>query len=249
MESLLKFPDIDYDFWAAHWTDSIGQLPVYRNKNISQFIDFKGNINDCLRDIRKIVLSEKFEKSEVLRVVDLIYSWGGKSGRMFYAETKGNRSPRKRLEESAVFSDYMDGVKLAQKGNANSIEVFKGIDGIGSSYASKHAHFWSLINKKPLVIIDSKIAGSLGYKTISDLETVIKYDQVIELFSNKAEQEFDDRDPTKIERALFAFHNHYFLNDNSGWKNRSEKKNFGEAQKLSEILFGQPRMTSKEIAE
>jgi hypothetical protein len=235
----MKFPDIDYQFWTSHWKDSIGQLAVYRNKNISQFIDFKGNINDCLGEIRKIVLFEKCEKAEVLRVVDLIYSWGGKSGRMFYAETKGKKSPRKKLEEDDVFSDYMHGVGLAKEGNTDSIEVFKCIDGIGSSYASKHAHFWSLTNKKNLLIIDSKIAGSLGYKTISDLESAIKYDQVIELFNTKAEQEFDDGDPIKIERALFSFHNHYFKNDNSGWKNRSENKNFDEAQKLSKILFGQ----------
>lgn len=234
----MKFPDIDYDYWSAHWTETIGQKAVYMNKNMRKFLDFEGSINECLEEIKKIIFAEKVEKTEVLRAVDLIYAWGGPSGRLFYAESISKSSPREKLAGETVFSDYMKGVSLAKKGNTKSIEAFKHIEGIGPSYGSKHAHFWSLKSKNPLIIIDSKIAGSLGYSALESLENSVNYEQIIRSFSIKSEQEFQDNDPVKIERALFSFHNHYFKNDNSGWKNRSEGKDFNEAQKIAEKLFG-----------
>ena len=56
-------------------------------------------------------------------------------------------------------------------------------------------------------------------------------------FKEKGFIEFNESNPSKIERALFAFHNFYFLNDNSNWKNRFEFADFNEAKKLAEKLF------------
>ena len=37
-------------------------------------------------------------------------------------------------------------------------------------------------------------------------------------------------------RALFSFHNFYFLNDNNGWKNKNKFKDFKEAERLANYL-------------
>ena len=234
----IDFPKIDYSYWLAEWSKSIGKLPTYTNKNLRQYIELSSNINSCTNEIASLVKSKDLAKTTILRVVDLIYSWGGKSGRMFYVSASQQISPRERLaKDESVFNKYLTGVKLARQGNSNSINKFCEIDGIGPSYASKHAYFWSLDSEKPLIIIDSKIAGALGHSTIQSLNKSHNYKDIIKQFREKSFKEFSVEEPSKVERALFAFHNHYFLNDNSGWKNRSENIDFTEAVNLADKLF------------
>ena len=234
----MKFPAIDYKFWLSNWSKSIGEQKTYTNKNMIKYIIFDGNINSCTDEIFSIVKFNEINKLSILRVIDLIYSWGGRSGRLFYASSRGKLSPRENLEvnESAL-KKYIDGVKLARNGNPDSIKYFCEINGIGPSYASKHAYFWSLNSNNPLIIVDSKIAGSLGYKNINSLQKNFSYKKIITSFKNKALEEYNFSNPSNIERALFAFHNHYFLNDNSGWKNNIEGQDYAEALKLAKILF------------
>jgi hypothetical protein len=178
------------------------------------------------------------DKFTVLHVVDLIYSWGGRSGRMFYSKTKEKISPREELEKNeAVYNIYVRGLKLAQEGKTESLEIFKTIRGIGSSYASKHSYFWSLNSNSPLIIVDSKIAGALGFTTIDKLENMSPYNETIKSFIDKSIEVFNSKNPSKVEKALFSFHNFYFLNDNSGWKNQEESEDFEVAKELSKILF------------
>jgi len=58
-------------------------------------------------------------------------------------------------------------------------------------------------------------------------------------------EEFNKDNPSKVERALFAFHNHYFLNDNNGWKNKEESKDFTEASTLANKLFDNEAITNQ----
>jgi len=234
----IRFPNIDYSYWLSEWDRSIGKLPTYSNKNMVEYIVFNGDISLCTNEIFTLIKSQDISRPTVLKIIDLIYSWGGKSGRMFYASVNGKISPRQSLDQKdSVFNKYLQGVMLAKKGDIRSIKKFCEIDGIGLSYASKHAYFWSLDSEKPLIIVDSKIAGSLGHFTIQSLERVHKYEDIVFEFRNKSLKEFNEDNPNKTERALFAFHNHYFLNDNSGWKNRLESKDFTEASPLANKLF------------
>lgn len=234
----MKFPEIDYKFWLRNWHETIGEDKVYTNKNIQEFIEFKDNINSCTQEISSLVNSSKLTKKIILRVVDLIYSWGGKSGRFFYDSSKNKISPRKDLElNTDSLLKYSKGIDYAKKGEAGSKKIFEEIRGIGSSYASKHAYFWSLHSDNPLIIIDSKIAGSLGYKTINQLNSKIDYHNLVTNFKNKSIEEFSEKNPVLIERALFAFHNHYFKNDNSGWRKNESVKDYEEAKLLAKELF------------
>ncbi|PKG59208.1 hypothetical protein [Shewanella sp. GutDb-MelDb] len=234
----MNFPKIDYEFWLSNWSDSIGDKATYSNKNILKYIVFEGDINSCTDEIYNLVKENDLNKLSVLRVVDLIYSWGGPSGRMFYASIQGKSIPRESLEnDDSVFSKYLEGIRLAKQGSTESIKIFGEIDGIGPSYASKHACFWSCRSESPLIIVDSKIAGSLGYKTIANLKRIVSDRAIVTAFKNKAIEEYNESSPIKVERALFAFHNHYFLNGNNGWKNKIQSKDFAEAQNIASVLF------------
>ena len=157
---------------------------------------------------------------------------------MFYSKTKGKISPREELETNEVtYNTYLEGIELAKQGDSVCIEIFNGVRGIGSSYASKHAYFWSLNSPNPLIIVDSKIAGALGYRTINNLEREFSYNEIVKSFLKKSQIEFNENDPSKVERSLFAFHNFYFLNDNSNWKNKDQFKDCKAAENIAKMLF------------
>lgn len=240
---MLKLPEIDYEFWLKNWSESVGLKPAYKNKNSILFLNHSLTINQCTKEIIKLTSTNNSDKEHVLKIIDLIYAWGGRSGRLFYASKKGDKIPRQVLgEDMSEFNTYLKGVELAKKGNAKSKDTFSKVYGIGSSYASKHAYFWSLDSNSPLIILDSKIAGSLGCKSLIELYKVTSYSAVISSFVLKSESVFNEKDPSKVERALFAFHDNYFKNDNSAWKKRPFKessKDFLTAQRLSSLLFGE----------
>ena len=222
----IKYPNIDYKYWLSNWDESTGKGKVFTDKNIVKYIklDKDMDINACESEIIKLTTSnEKLSKSKILRVVDLIYSWGGKSGRGFYIKefhdkAKNRISAREELESNDnTFKKYLEGIDLAKKGKTESLEKFKKIRGIGNSFGTKHSYFWSINSIYPLIVIDSKIAGALGYKTIDLLEKNFDYQKILKSFVDKTELEFQEKNPIKVERALFAFHNFYFLNDNSNW--------------------------------
>lgn len=236
----ITFPNINYNYWFSLWNKSVGEKQVYTNKNLTEYIKFDSDTNACTNEIIKLTNSNDLSQQTIFKVIDLIYSWGGRSGRMFYSRSKGKLSPREELEANDNnFKVYLDGIKLAKGGKTESIEKFSSIRGIGSSYASKHAYFWSIHSDNPLIIVDSKIAGTLGYKTIDSLFRDYTYKDIVNLFVAKAQLYFNEKNPSKVERALFAFHNLYFLNDNSGWKNKSESQDFDEALRIANILFEQ----------
>ena len=106
----MKFPTIDYKFWLSNWSKSIGEQKTYTNKNMIKYIIFDGNINSCTDEIFSIIKSDQIDNSSALRVIDLIYSWGGRSGRLFYASSRGQLSPREDLEVNKyALIKYMEG--------------------------------------------------------------------------------------------------------------------------------------------
>ena len=129
---------------------------------------------------------------------------------------------------------------MAKKGIPESIEIFNSINGIGASYASKHSYFWSIHSESPLIVVDSKIVGTLGYNSIQSHKKQSSYSQTVKAFVDKSIEEFGESNPSSIEQALFSFHNFYFLNDNTGWKNQTEFNDYHEAQKLALTLFPDP---------
>ena len=84
----MKFPEIDYDFWLSNWNESIGEGKVYTNKNIEKYIKFDKDINACTEEIIELTSNDNIVKENVLRVIDLIYSWGGRSVECFTQKQK-----------------------------------------------------------------------------------------------------------------------------------------------------------------
>jgi hypothetical protein len=160
---------------------------------------------------------------------------------MFYANAKDKKSSRDNLEKNEMLYEiYCDAIELAKDGKISSKFLFQSIPGIGSSFATKHAAFWSSNSINPLIVLDSKIAGTLGFKTLNDLEKEIDYYSVLNEFSNLAKIKINSAKKTSqnLEKALFTFHNHYFLNDNKGWlsKVNSNDKDYSVAKVLAKTL-------------
>jgi hypothetical protein len=238
---MINLPEIDYSVWLKIWNSSVGEKPAYRSKNSVKYLKEDLTINQCTEEIKKLSQIENPSKSDVLKVVDLINAWGGRSGRMFYASKKGGPIARQVLEDDLrQFDTYLEGIKLAKEGNVRCMDEFVRVYGIGPSFASKHSYFWSLHSDSPLIILDSKIAGALGSNTLSELYKKTSYKEVISEFMLKSISVFGQKDASKVERALFAFHNNYFKNDNSGWKRKPfrENKDLDIAKGLAIKLFG-----------
>jgi hypothetical protein len=217
---ILNFPNIDYAFWLENWNNSIGSKSVYLSTRSMDYCSFRGNITDCSNLIEKrvkAILDSDLNnsKASILEVLDLVYAWGGRSGRMFYFNR--NRSvPRQEIESPDKFSYYLNGIELSRASNPEAIGSFKKVYGIGNSFASKNAYFWSVGAENRMVIVDSKISGALGFRTTEALLRYCPYGQIINEFTRKSLSEFNLADGSLVEKALFAFHNNYFLNDNSG---------------------------------
>ena len=172
----MSFPTIDYGYWLDIWNIQIGNKPIYSNINNRRYINFFGTINSCAEEIGRLISAENLNREIILRVIDLIYLWGGRSGRMFYSENRGV-IPRDLLETDQVFQIYLNGIHEAKMGKPLSREIFSNIKGIGTSYSSKHAYFWSLNSGSRLIIVDSKIAGALGFASIQELYQNISYEE------------------------------------------------------------------------
>ena len=244
----INLPDIDYDYWLDVWKKNQEKDDTaYSNHNMklfkTTFTDVK-NAKECEEKIDQLINeihNLKEQKQLVLTTVDLIYRWGGPSGRMFYAYAIDKKSSRDNLEKNEMLYEiYCDAIELAKKGKISSKFLFQSIPGIGSSFATKHASFWSSNSMKPLIVLDSKIAGTLGFKTLNDLEKEIDYYSVLNEFSSLAKSKINSEKKTaqNLEKALFTFHNHYFLNDNKGWLNNvnSKDKDYSVAKDLAKTL-------------
>jgi len=144
--------------------------------------------------------------SRLSRIFDLIQAWGGKMGKTPYVLKKG-KSQSSRDLFSSWGDSYLKGVIAIQ--NKNPVEALKNwalINGLGSSFAPKHLRFWS--NKYP--VLDSRISLLLtGSKRL--LRKPEYYDDFLQLISQLAKRY--GADILETEKALFAFSQNYFRND------------------------------------
>ena len=144
--------------------------------------------------------------SRLARIFDLIQAWGGRTGRTPYVIKKRNSQSSRDLFSSWRES-YLNGVISIQ--NENPVEALKHwslINGLGSSFAPKHLRFWS--NKYP--VLDTRISLLLtGSKRL--LRKPEYYDDFLQLISQLAERYGSNI--LETEKALFAFSQNYFKND------------------------------------
>lgn len=216
---MLKFPEIDYDYWLDQWYSNIN-INAYHLSAMDKFSKIPSIITEreCEEQIRELIkgiADIRNEKECVLKVVDLIYRWGGPSGRFFYIS---KQNPRLLLQTSPeIFNRYCDAIDLAKNGKASSKFLFQSIPGIGPSFATKHSAFWSTFSPRPLIVVDSKIAGCFGFKKLDEFENRISYEEALDKFSDFAKKKNSGMTVQDIEKALFTFHKHYFKNDNDGW--------------------------------
>jgi hypothetical protein len=240
---VLKFPNIDFDYWLGVWNELQNKMAYFTPKmNLYSKIDKGITYLQCETEILKIVEkinNTSVERSEVLKVIDLIYRWGGPSGRMFYTKSnnKGN-SPRRELElQDDLFNRYCDAIDLALAGKSSSKFLFESINGIGPSFASKHAAFWSSKSTRPLIVIDSKIAGCFGKKKLELFEKEFHYDNTLNQFVNFGNSLTIPKTSQEIERSLFAFHLNFFNNENTNWqhnkRNAIKDKDFEIAKNIA----------------
>lgn len=230
---------INFKYWIDKYNWNNG-ANVYTNTNITEFSKYNGTPAECVIDIN-ILTSEINEEninqknSEILKVIDLINQWGGQTSRMFYSRHVKNNfeSPRDRISSNPNLEIYKQGIILSKKINEKAFSIFRNIYGINESFGGKHAMFWSDFN---LIILDNKIAGSLGYKTPKQLLSVLTYQEILNKFRDIQNQN-NFANPTMVERAFFAFHNNYFKNNNSEFKNNiSDFTDIEEAIKIGSKL-------------
>ena len=211
----MKTPELDYNYWLAAWNNAIGNANAYTNINIIPWSNFQGSLNQCEEEILNITTNDNLTDLDVFRAIDLINQWGGKTSRMFYAlRNNQNVSSRQLIMEEPNLSYYKEGINLAKANDYNAVDSFKNINGIGPSFMGKHATFWSGFN---MVIIDNKIAGTLGYKNPNRLLSIYNYAE----FMNHIKIikiNYDLQNPVYVERGIFSFHKNYFDNENTRFK-------------------------------
>ncbi len=222
----LNFPQINFEYWLSKWQSNQNK-EAYFLPQMTNYSQIKKGITDleCEKEILELVKKIQDpiqEKEDVLRVIDLIYRWGGRSGRMFYLQNQDrDKMPRKELAENQdLFLRYCDAIDLAKKGKASSKFLFQTIPGIGSSFASKHATFWSAFSQRPLIVIDSKIVGCFGIENLEKFDQTYSYESVINKFNEFGKSLTPSLTCQQVERALFTFHLHFFNNENTGWAHK-----------------------------
>jgi hypothetical protein len=227
----MYIPNINFKYWLGKWNWE-GTHTVYTNKNLKRYSDFNGSVKQCSKEIIKLVSQSNLSDAEILKVIDLINHWGGKTSRQFYSRNKKNNflSPRDKIQSNLDI--YKKSINLAKTNSEKAFSEFCKIESIGPSFSGKHAMFWSKYN---LIILDNKIAGCFGYTSPNQLLKNHTYKELLEsikliMINNKLSS------PTDIERALFCFHNNFFLNDNKGWKTHTDKTDYNEALRISKFL-------------
>jgi hypothetical protein len=209
MNKKIIIPKIDFEFWNSQWNANFEKTNVYSNHRIDFYNDFHGTMKECETQIMSIVDNAQIIESQIPLLIDLINKWGGKSSRMFYIP---NRKTGLIPRESFDLKQYIKALELSKQKSSLAFSEFQKIEGIGPSFAGKHAMFCS---KGMLIILDNKIAGTLGFKSPKELLSNFSYEDVLIEFENIRQSTNKFLNNTEIERALFAFHSNFFDNANS----------------------------------
>ena len=212
---------INYNYWLNQYAWNNG-VNVYTNINIAEFSNYLGTPAECEIEINRLISDININNienrnNEILYIIDLINQWGGQTSRMFYSRHRrnNNQSPRDRIMMPGNLNEYKRGIIESMEINEAAFQIFRNIYGISDSFSGKHARFWSNFN---LIIIDNKIAGTMGFRNPTLLLNNRTYQEILNDF-REIQIENGFLTPTMVERSLFAFHNNYFKNDNTGFKN------------------------------
>lgn len=230
----MERPSLNYNHWLDVWNKNVGNANAYTNINIKPWSNFQGTLNQCESEILNIVNKEFLIDDEIFNAIDLINQWGGKTSRMFYAKRKNQtKSSRELIMENPNLDFYKNGIEMSKKVNFSAVDFFKLVNGIGASFMGKHATFWSSFN---MVIIDNKIAGTLGFLSPNRLLVSNSYEEFMNLINSiKIEKKLDN--PVQVERAIFSFHSNYFDNENKKFKSKiSDFTDLEYALHIAEIL-------------
>ena len=110
------------------------------------------------------------------------------------------------------WKDYYDGVKNERKDRpVQAINKWLKIDGIGMSFASKHLRFWT----KKYPALDTRISLLLcgSKKLLSKSDCYGCFLEIIKPLKVKF-----SADSLEVEKALYAFSQHFFDNDKLAFK-------------------------------
>lgn len=174
-----------------------------------------------------------------LAIFDIVNAWGGGSIGRFYTSKRNPTRETRRASYKKFIPYYKEAVNKIKEGKYT--EALRIIDsdkvpGIGISFGAKHLWFWSDFfkdngsDKEIAPVYDMRIALAFrmwgGPKT-SDYDDFISALDVVK-------SKYKDFTRKDVERAIFAFSDHYFNNDMTSWNQNvtDQDENFDVAESL-----------------
>ena len=233
----LSLPQIDYDFWKE-------KNPYYSSKKLDdqtmrgiKLVQKTGLLNSVIDDDGNILIKSnaalieiiiekiknfdlaKSSNNELLEIFDLIQAWGGSTGRVPYVKPKIDPYRFRNIEEYA--NTYREAIKVIINLKSKPLddasikkaeELIRRLKGVGISFATKHLFFWStgLNLEIKLPIYDSRM--QLLIRGANKLSSAPNYTEFKKALEHQGRQ--SNIGSEIIERALFAFSQNYFLNEN-----------------------------------
>ncbi len=220
------FPPIDYKYWLSqHGDNDIGNNRLGLTSRLSNLKIINSTISDNVIELKsmseaasfieKKVASETISYQDYLDVFDTINNWGGKSiqrGKIYSGITLRNN-----LDFQDWFANYIIAAKCLRDRDrfVEGVELMFAIPGLGVSFGSKHIAFWTFDNPA-IAIYDSKISQILLRSINPRMNDMMPFISAINKLANHHSDYFGRLSPKDIEKALFAFHKHYWSNS-SKW--------------------------------
>lgn len=220
------FPPIDYRYWLSqHGDNDVGNIRLgltsrlsslkMINSTISQDVIELKSMFEAVNYIEKKVASETKSYQDYLDIFDAINNWGGKAiqrGIIYSGLTLRNK-----LDHEDWFAYYIKAANLLRQEDRvlEGIELMFSTPGLGVSFGSKHIAFWTYDNPVTAVY-DSKISQILLRSENPKIKDMIPFISAINKLANEQSDYCDGLKPKEIEKALFAFHKYYWLN-NGRW--------------------------------
>jgi hypothetical protein len=216
------FPPIDYRYWLSqHGDNDVGNIRLgltsrlsnlkMINSTISQDVIELKSMFEAVNYIEKKVASETKSYQDYLDIFDAINNWGGKAiqrGIIYSGLTLRNK-----LDHEDWFANYIKAANLLRQEDRvlEGIELMFSTPGLGVSFGSKHIAFWTYDNPVTAVY-DSKISQILLRSENPKIKDMIPFISAINKLANEQSDYCDRLKPKEIEKALFAFHKHYWSN-------------------------------------
>jgi len=220
------FPPIDYRYWLSqHGDNDVGNIRLGLTSRLSNLKMINSTISQDVIELKSMFeavnyIDEKVaikikEYQDYLDIFDAINNWGGKAiqrGKIYSGLTLRNR-----LDYEDWFANYIKAANLLRQEDRvlEGIELMFSTPGLGVSFGSKHIAFWTYDN--PITAVyDSKISQILLRSANPKIKDMIPFISAINKLANDQSDYCHCLTPKEIEKALFAFHKYYWLN-NGKW--------------------------------